>query len=186
MSAPPTTSPLPAVIREIEAHVAASGWDRPAQLFALVPTADLVTREPALAARLGLEHPSAAESLTPVEQEQLPPARPFEEALAGIMWPAEVAGAGAVVERVVLPAEAEAALPLERAAARRFAAEHPARQEVRVAVGVLRDGQAHCVVRLRAHDREDARLEGADLVPGLVRVLAETLDPGPVRAGGGR
>ena len=178
-------APLAAVVREIEAHVAASGWDRPPQLFALVPTADLVAREPALATRLGLQQAAAGMSITPVEQEPLPPGRPLEEALAAIEWPAEVGGAGAVVERVVLPAEAEAALPLARPAAERFVAEHQDRQEVRMAVGVLRDGRSYCVVRLRAHDAEDARLEGADLVPGLVRLLAGTLDLEPARTGGG-
>ena len=46
-----------------------------------------------------------------------------------------------------------------------------------MAVGVLRDGQSHCVLRMRAHDSEQARLEGVDLVPALVRLLAGTLQP---------
>ena len=50
---------------EIEAHAAELGWDRGARLFALVPTGDLLAREPGLAKALGVE--SAEEgALTPV------------------------------------------------------------------------------------------------------------------------
>ena len=173
----PARPALRRAVREIEAHVAEAGWDRPGQLFALVPTTDLLSREPALASRLQTDLVTAAGALTPVEQEPLPPGRPFEQALEHIMWPAEVAGAGAVVERVVLPGDAESAAPQGRAQAESYAAEHPHRQDIRVAVGVLRDGQAHCVLRLRAHDSEEARLEGPDLVPNLVQLLAATLQP---------
>ena len=55
------------VVREVEAHASRAGWDQPAQLFALVETADLIEREPHLAEVLGVE--SSAEGLTPVEQE---------------------------------------------------------------------------------------------------------------------
>ena len=168
---------LQQAVREIEAHVGAAGWDRPAVLFALVDTTDLLSREPALVGRLHADPATAAGTLTPVQQEPLPPGRPFEQALEHIMWPAEVAGAGAVVERLVLPAEAEAGAPSDPHAAERYAADHPERQEVRMAVGVLRDGQSHCVLRMRAHDSEQARLEGVDLVPALVRLLAGTLQP---------
>ena len=176
-AAKPARPALQLAVREIEAHVAAAGWDRPGVLFALVDTTDLLSREPAMAARLHVDAVTAAGALTPVEQEPLPPGRPFEQGLQHIMWPAEVAGAGAVVERIVLPAQAEAAAPPAPDAAERYAAEHPERQEVRMAVGVLRDGQSHCVLRLRSHDSEPARLEGADLMPGLVRLLAATLQP---------
>ena len=39
---------------DIEGHAAAAGWDQPPRLFALVETADLLRREPQLAAELGL------------------------------------------------------------------------------------------------------------------------------------
>ncbi|MCW2710743.1 MAG: hypothetical protein JWP24_937, partial [Marmoricola sp.] len=55
------------VVREIEAHASRAGWDRPAQLFALVETADLLQREPHLAELLGVE--AHDQALTPVEQE---------------------------------------------------------------------------------------------------------------------
>jgi len=38
---------LAAAVLEIENHIAPSGWDQPARLYALVPTAELVAKEPA-------------------------------------------------------------------------------------------------------------------------------------------
>ncbi len=46
---------LRAAVREIEPHAAEAGWDQPARLYALVPTSDLLAREPALAAAMGLD-----------------------------------------------------------------------------------------------------------------------------------
>ncbi len=66
---------LAAAVLEIESHIAEGGWDQPSRLYALVDTAALVRREPALASAMGLDDASAAGSLTPVEQEQLPPDR---------------------------------------------------------------------------------------------------------------
>jgi hypothetical protein len=162
------------VVREVEAHAAAGGWDQPAQLFALVPTAELIAAEPALAAQLGLDAAEDAGSFTPVEQE-VPADRQLEDVLQGISWPPTVVGCAAVVERLVLPPGAEAQLPDDADAARKAAAEHPDRQEVRMAVAVTRDGRAHCALRLRAHDEDDDVLDGVDLVPALVALLAETL-----------
>jgi len=51
---------LRAAVREIEAHASEAGWDQPARLYALVPTSDLVAREPALAAAMGLGEADAA------------------------------------------------------------------------------------------------------------------------------
>ena len=170
-----TLAALQTAVREVEAHAALAGWDSPARLFALVPTDDLVRREPGLAARLRLDQRTGSGGLTPVEQEPLPPDRALDQVLARIEWPDAVAGAAAVVERVVLPPAAEAHLGAEEA--ERVAAEHPDRDEVRVAAGVLRDGRGHCVVRLRSADSDDARVEGEDVVPGLVRLLSATLRP---------
>ena len=83
------------------------GWDQPARLYALVDTAGLVEREPALAAAMGLDDASAQGSLTPVEQDQLAPDQPLEVALESIVWPPEVTGCAAVVERLVLPPDAD-------------------------------------------------------------------------------
>lgn len=166
---------LRAAVREIEAHAAGSGWDQPPRLYALVPTADLVVREPALAAVLGLDA-SAVESLTPVEQDDVPADAPLEGVLEEIMWPAEVAGCAAVVERLVLPPTADGQLPTDPGEAERFAAEHPEREEVRIVAAATRSGSTYCALRLRAHDDALSVVEAPDLVPALLQLLRSTLD----------
>jgi hypothetical protein len=159
-------------VREIEAHASQTGWDQPARLFALVDTADLVAREPALAAAMGLS--DASGRLTAVEQEELPESA-LEETLVAIEWPAEVAGCAAVVERFVLPPSVEAEIPEDDEAAKAFAAEHPERHEVRIVAGATRAGATYCAMRLRSHDDDFAVLEAADLVPTLLELLLSTL-----------
>lgn len=170
---------LAAAVLEIETHIAEGGWDQPARLYALVPTADLVVREPALAAAMGLDEASAEGSLTPVEQDQLPPGRMLEDALTGITWPPQVAGCAAVVERLVLPPDADGEVPDDVEGAARFAREHPGRQEVRIVAGVTRAGSAYAALRLRSHDDAASVVGGTDLVPGLTTLLGATLDNDP-------
>lgn len=162
------------VVRELELHAAQAGWDQPAQLFALVETQELVSREPALAEALGLDE--SAGGLTPVEQDALPPGQELEDVLQQIEWPAEVAGCAAVVERLVLPPGADDAVPDDRAEAAAYAAEHPDRQEVRIVAAATRDGLAFCALRLRSHDEDDQVLGGPDLVPPLLGLLRATLE----------
>lgn len=162
-------SPLRRAALEVEAHVAAEGWDQPPRLFALVPTADLIAHEPALADQLSGE----PGSITPVEQE-LDHSRALEDLLTEIEWPDSVIGCAAVIERIMLPPEAEAALPDDPEALIAAAAAHPDRQEVRLVAAVVRDGQAHSAVRAR-HPLDAELLEGPDLVPGLIEHLRGTL-----------
>ena len=56
---------LDRVTIDIERHAAASGWDQPPRLFALVETADLVRREPQLATELGWVPASRASRTAP-------------------------------------------------------------------------------------------------------------------------
>ena len=87
-------------------------------------------------------------------------------------------GCAVVVERLMLPPSAEAAVTdLDDVEAAQQAAAHPDREEVRIAVGVLRDGDRECAVRLRSHDDDRSVLSGRDLVPGLAEALAATLEP---------
>jgi hypothetical protein len=167
---------LAAAVLEIESHISEGGWDQPGRLYALVDTARLVRREPALASAMGLDDASAAGSLTPVEQEQLPVDR-FESTLASIAWGPEVSGCAAVVERLVLPPDADDAIPDDPTAAATYAAEHPDRQEVRMVVGVTRTGSSYCALRLRAHDDDHSVVGGAYLVPELIALLGATLEP---------
>jgi len=177
-SSPPVDPALRSAVREIESHVAESGWDQPPRLYALVPTEDLVFREPGLAAAMGLDAGADVDSaaLTPVEQDDVPPDQSLEAVLGQIMWPAEVFGAAAVVERLVLPPEADAGLPAEREAAERYAAEHPDRQEVRIVAGATRSGSTYCALRMRSHDDALSVVESPDLVPTLLQLVRDTLD----------
>ena len=163
------------LVREIERHVAVEGWDQNPRLFALARTVELVALEPEIAEALGPEGEDP-ESLTPIEQEPLDRDRPLDEVLATTMWPDEVAGAALVIERLVLPPSAEDALAEEDPAAlESAAANHPERQDVRMAVVVTRDGRRVCALRLRTHDVDDEVLVGENLVPRLADALAATL-----------
>lgn len=172
----PVDAVLRAAVREIEAHAAESGWDQPARLYALAPTADLLVREPALAAVMGLDDSTGDDSLTPVEQDEIPAGTPLEDVLDEIMWPPEVLGCAAVVERLVLPPTVDGQLPEDPAEAERFAADHPDREDVRIVAGVTRAGSTYCALRLKAHDDALSVVEGPDLVPVLLQLLRSTLE----------
>jgi hypothetical protein len=167
---------LASAVLEIESHIASAGWDQPARLYALVDTARLVAHEPELAAAMGLDESSAQGSLTPVEQDQLPPDTELESVLESIGWPPDVSGCAAVVERLVLPPEADADLPEDPGAAAEWARQHPLRQEVRIVAGATRAGATYCALRMRAHDDDQSVVGGADLVPELLELLTITLE----------
>ncbi len=161
---------LVAALLEVERHVGAAGWDQPARLFALVPTARLLAAEPTLADRLGVAHPD--DHLSSIEQDGFHEGRDLLQALAHIAWPPAVTGCVLAVERSFLPAGLEAEIPPEGAA--EFVAAHPERHDVRVVTGATRDGARHSVARLRSHPAE--LLGGEAMVPGLAAALAATLD----------
>ncbi|HEV2640495.1 MAG TPA: PPA1309 family protein [Actinocrinis sp.] len=168
---------------ELEQHVAKEGWDQEPRLFALVDTAELIAAEPRLAAALAPETVALdgrigpLRAYTSIEQEGFPGGKPLDEALAALAWPGTVHGAALVLERIMLPPSVEEQLPADGDGVDldAWVAAHPERQEVRIAVGVLRDGSRDCALRLRAKDSDDNVLSGPDLVPGLVRALAQTL-----------
>ena len=166
----PVTDPLSIAALETERHVAASGWDQNPRLFALVPTADLVEREPQLRGQLrGADLADGA--LSAIEQEDLP----RTSSLGRLSWPETVVGVALAVERIVVPPDAERDLPESPDAAVDALAAHPDRRDVRLLVAVLRDGQTRCLLRQRAHDRDDQVAMGEDLAPGLVHALSATL-----------
>jgi hypothetical protein len=175
--APAADPALRAVVLELERHTAAAGWDQPARLFALVPTAELLANEPGLAGVLGVDpRADLTGVLTPIEQDDLGPEEPLEELLMHMMWPDEVQGTAAVVERLVLPPSA-GELPDDPTEAQELAATHPEREEVRMVAAATRSGSTYCALRLRSHDEDFAVLEGADLVPALLQLLQGTLVP---------
>ncbi|MCU1594191.1 MAG: uncharacterized protein JWO12_1583 [Frankiales bacterium] len=173
MTAPPSPALL-SVVGEVEGHVAEAGWDQGPQLFALVDTEELLRAEPQLAETMGLVVARPG-SLTPIEQESLTDA-PLDDQLASMVFGPDVLGVVLVHEVLILPPSAEAALDdVEDPTA--AAAEHPERREVRMAVGVMRDGSRESVLRLRGvGDAPDDRVTGGDLAPGLADALLATLE----------
>lgn len=157
---------------DTERHVARAGWDQPPRLFAIAKNADLLRREPGLAAQIGAADPDAYST---VEQEGMPRTSSIESMLGRLAWPDEVDGVALCVERIVVPPEAERDLPEDAAAAADVLAAHPARQDVRLLAAVLRGGDAVCLLRQRAHDEDDQVAVGHDIAPGLVQALRDTL-----------
>ncbi len=75
----------------------------------------------------------------------------------------------------MVPPEAERDLPESPDEALDVLMAHPERQDVRLAVGVLRDGTSSCAIRTRGNDHDFAVGSGPDLAPGLVHALTDTL-----------
>ncbi len=171
---------LAAAIESIEQVAASGGWDGPLRVFALVETGVAAATDAEFAAQIvppdafGVVRADDLPEghLTPIEQQELPEAPTVEGIIAQIAWPDEVAGAALVVERIVLATDdGTAKLPATSAL------NAPGRRDVRIAVGVLRSGESWCVLRLKSADDPAMRLQGADLVPGLVEQLTATFKP---------
>lgn len=160
---------------DIERHVARGGWDGPVAVFALVRTAGAVAASPELAHELPAQALDLAranpEHLTSIEQDGLPAAADLEDLLAQLAWPPEVDGAAVAVERIVVPPSAAEAGDPDVAALMN----HPERQDVRIAVGVLRSGESWCALRSKAHDNDEDVAGAPDAVPGLVAAMQATL-----------
>ncbi|MFF0456788.1 PPA1309 family protein [Nocardia africana] len=188
------SSALYRCIRDVAEFADAEGWDQPPQLFALVPTADLVAAEPTLEDQL-----DDGAALTPIAQEPLPDdltgdSMALDEFLATTSWPPAVEGVVLVQQIVVLPPTAESTLdeaiaPLlaDRDAADRAgrdaAQTHPERRDARLYAGVLRDGVSLCLLQLRPEEDEafpelDLRT-APNLAPNLVDALRHTLENEP-------
>ena len=164
------TDALVAALIEVERHVGRYGWDQPARLFALVRTSELIAAEPSLADQLT----GAPDGYSSIEQEDFTPGDDLAETLAGIAWPDTVAGCVLALERAFLPTDAEGDLPADPDAAAIAVAAHPRKLDLRVVVGVSRDGSTHGLARVRGEDGD--LLAGADLVPALAAALAHTLE----------
>jgi len=172
---PEALSALRTAVVDLERHVAAGGWDAPVAVFALARTADALVRSPELADQIGADAVALAASdphhLTSIEQDGLPEAAGLEELLAQLAWPDAVDGAALCLERIVVPpelAQAAESMSIEELM------DHPQRQDVRIAVGVLRTGESWCALRTRTNDSDDAVGGSPDAVPGLVAALAAT------------
>ncbi|QLQ15851.1 MAG: hypothetical protein HZY73_09545 [Micropruina sp.] len=172
---PVSADALVACLLEIERHVGRGGWDQSARLFALVPTGELLAAEPSLAGQLRLD-PAQPDALSSIEQDdgelRTATGEDLLSGLATITWGPGVHGCAIVVERSFLSGD-DAALPDDPAEAARLVAEHPARQDLRVIVGVTRDGARHGLGRHRASGE---LFSDPELVPALAAVLARTLE----------
>jgi hypothetical protein len=158
---------LESVVREVEDHVASSGWDQPIRLFALVETATLLKSNPDLTLDTSL-------TLTSVEQE-LEELDDFEEFLGTLAWPQDVVGAVVVLERIVLPTTAESELPEgQEDEVVQAAMNHPDALDVRIVSAVLRSGENLNAVRQRTHDTADAVAVAPDIVVSLNDQLLAT------------
>lgn len=168
------TETLLAALVEVERFVGRAGWDQPARLFALAPTAELIAAEPSLADQLT---PTAPDALSSIEQDDFRPGTDLLTALSQIFWPPAVAGCALATERSFLPAELEVEMPDDPQEAAAYVANHPQRRDLRVVAGALRVGEGatitHCVARL-ASNPEDL-LVGAEMVPALTQAVAWTL-----------
>lgn len=161
------------VVVEIERAAARVGWDHAPSLYALAPTGELIERPdvPAdIVENLKTGWDGTPEHLSAIIQDDLPE-DDLEEMLGHLGWPQEVAGAALTVERVIVPPEVEAEAPEDPDLAVEFISTHPARTEVRLAVGVLRSGESWCALRARPFDSDDKVGQGSMLVPNLVEAL---------------
>lgn len=150
-------------VDEVEKFVDEGGWDSPRQLFALVPTAELLAHEPGLLGQIGsdpadngdAEQRDSAVEYTPVEQGEFP-GETIAEALAKIAWPDEIHGCVLALEIMVQDGD------------------HLA--EGRLTVGVMRGrpGGA-CALRWR-HAPDGPVTYSPDLAPELVEALHATFD----------
>lgn len=165
MNAP--MSALKETVLEIERECAKAGWTRGIVLYALVPTADVIESAPEMAEALAEKSPT---SLTAIEQEDVALTGTIEDFLGTISWSAEVFGAALVLERLIVNEEPPGELSEEALAD--WVIEHG--QEVRMVVGVLRDGSQECAMRMRAYDDENAIMAGPELLPGMAEALALT------------
>jgi hypothetical protein len=161
---------LEELVRELERHASEAGWDAAPRLYALVEARELHENEPETARRLSV--PDTPGRLAALEQPGLPLEKPLEDLLGGIEWPDGVAGCALVVERILLPEGAEDDMPDEDPVG--WAGAHPGREDVRLVIGVLRDGSRHSAMRLRGHDSDDQVMSGPELVPALAEALAST------------
>jgi TolA-binding protein len=162
------THPLALAVLESESNRARDGWGKPPQLYALAAKASLIETAPDLADQIDAARKG---SLIPIKQEPLPPGEPLE-VLAGVHWPDDVIGCVLVTELVVLPPETEGVAPRDPEELEQWAGREPGGQPARLAVGVSRNGDYACILRLKG---DDSVQFDPGLADDLVTALLETL-----------
>jgi len=159
------TNPLALAVLEAESNRDHDGWGKPAQLYALVGKDTVIADYPELNAEI---REAPEDSLIPIKQEPLPVGEPLE-VLASVHWPDAVTGCVLVTELIVLPPEAEGEVPPDPDKVEQWARAQPGGRPARLAVGVSRDGDYTCILRLQGDDTAqfDPRLAD-DLVTALL------------------
>jgi hypothetical protein len=158
------THPLALAVLESESNRARDGWGKPPQLYALATKASLIETDPELEDQI---EAAPKGSLIPVKQEPLPPGEPLE-VLAGVHWPDHVTGCVLVTELVVLPPQTEAQAPRDPEELEQWASRRPDGRPARLAVGVSRNGDYACILRLQGDD-------SVEFDPGLADDLVTAL-----------
>jgi len=149
------------VIRELDDHIANSGWDQPTALFAIV------SGDP--------DSPEQTDAASVQSNKQLlfePQGIDFsDQAIIDVLrtlgWDEAVSGLAIAAERII-SVENEDAKDLEQDA-------YSTTQEIRVLAIVMRTGETMNAIRYRSHDEPDDLLTGENLVPELNQALLMSL-----------
>ena len=115
--------------------------------------------------------------LTPIEQVEIPDIEDVENLLAHLAWPDSIVGAVLSAERLVVPSSVEETAPADPEAQIEYYRNHPDRDEVRIVVGVIRNGISWCALRARSADEDNMVHGSTNAVPNLVTALLTTFDP---------
>ncbi len=158
------TDPLVLATLEAESHADRKGWGMPPRLYALT---EKISPADASRERSGQMKDDRPGGLVPVAREPLPDGEPIEF-LADIHWPGDVVGCVLVTELTDLSARNGGSAPIDPVAAGQWASAHPDGRPARVAVGVRRNGEYTCALRIKGEYDVKIRTEMAgDIVAAL-------------------
>lgn len=149
------------VIRELDEHIANSGWDQPVQLFAIV-SGDSVSEEQ-LAASDTDESPQLLFEPQGIDFSD----GSIIDVLRTLGWDDAVQGLAIAAERII-SVENQDVSDLEHDS-------YSTTQEIRVLAIALRTGETMNAIRYRSHDEPDDLLTGENLVPELNQALFGSL-----------
>jgi len=145
-------------VRELDQHVADSGWDQAARLFAIVPKADLVTDHPELVSADNAGQFMFVEQDAEIDNENL------INSLEQISWPQQITGAAIAIERLISMQPDDEIDPEVESQT----------QELRIIALVMRDGSNMNAIRQRSFDDVNDVAVASDLVPALNAALLQT------------
>lgn len=149
------------VIRELDEHIANSGWDQPVQLFAIV-SGDSVSEEQLVASDTD-ESPQLLFEPQGIDFSD----GSIIDVLRTLGWDDAVQGLAIAAERII-SVENQDVSDLEHDS-------YSTTQEIRVLAIALRTGETMNAIRYRSHDEPDDLLTGENLVPELNQALFGSL-----------